>query len=147
MRAVLTVLLGCLLLTACGGEPSVEQQIIATLRSMEAAAEEGEHLDFMDQVADSFQGQHGSMARNDFHRFMIYQMNQHRRLRAQFFPIRVRELEQGQASAHFQLLVTGGAGMLPESGQLYDVETYWIREGGNWLLARAEWQPARLAET
>lgn len=146
MRAFLTVLLSGLILAACGGELSVEQQVIATLKDMEAAAEEGEHLDFMTYVADSFEGQHGSMRRSDFHRFMIYQLNQHRRLRAQFFPIRVQELEAGKASANFQLLVTGGAGMLPESGQIYDVETHWVLEGGDWLLTRAEWEPARLPE-
>jgi hypothetical protein len=147
MKTVLTVILSGLLLAACGAELSVEQQIIATLRDMETAAEEGEHLEFMTFVADSFEGQYGSMMRSDFHRFMIYQLNQHRRLRAQFFPIRVQELEDGKASANFQLLVTGGAGMLPESGQIYDVETHWLRDGSDWLLHKAEWEPSRLPES
>jgi len=146
MRFILTALLAGVLLVACGDKLSVEQQIIATLRNMEVAAEEGEHLDFITYVADSFEGQYGSMARRDFHRFMIFQINQHRRLRAQFFPIYVQDLENGRASAHFQLLVTGGAGLVPESGQIYDVETHWIRDGGDWLLDKADWEPARLPE-
>lgn len=48
--------------------------------------------------------------------------------------------------AHFRILVTGGAGLLPESGQLYEVETGWIRDGGDWLLDKAEWQPVQLAD-
>ena len=50
------------------------------------AAEEGQHLEFMTYVADSFGAQQGSMDRREFHRFMIFQINQNRRLQAQFFP-------------------------------------------------------------
>lgn len=146
MRLVVLAMMTGLLLTGCGDEPSVEQQIISTIRTMEEAAESGEHLEFITYVADSFEGQQGSMERRDFHRFMIYQINQHRRLHAQFFPIHVREMEEGQASANFRILVTGGAGFLPESGQLYEVETGWILDGSDWLLDKADWQPVQLAD-
>ena len=96
MRLIILAMLTGLLLAGCGDEPSVEQQIISTIRTMEEAAENGEHLEFITYVAESFEGQQGSMARRDFHRFMIYQINQHRRLRAQFFPISVRDLEDGR---------------------------------------------------
>ena len=142
---ILTVLIG-LLLTGCGDEPSVQQQVISTIRTMEEAAENGEHLEFITHVADSFKGQQGSMARSDFHRFMIYQINQHRRLRAQFFPIYVQELEEGRASADFRILVTGGAGLLPESGQLYEVNTTWISSGNDWMLNSADWKALQLAD-
>ena len=42
----------------------------------------------------------------------------------------------------FDAAVTGGAGgLLPQSGQVYDVETGWRLEGGEWRLVNAEWQP------
>ena len=143
MRTLLAAVLAGLLLLGCVEEPSVEQQVIATLRDMEEAAEEGEHLGFIRYVADSFKGQYGSMTRQDFHRFMIFQINQHRRLRAQFFPIYVQDLGNDQASAHFRILVTGGAGMLPEHGQLFEVETEWLRDGGDWKLSSANWEPVQ----
>ena len=146
MRLILSAVLTVLLITSCGKKPSVEQQVIATLRSMEYAAEEGQHLDFMTYIADSFSGQQGSMDRREFHRFMIFQINQHRRLQAQFFPIFVNETGTDMASAQFKLLVTGGAGLLPESGQLFEVETAWIYSGGDWLLSSAQWQPVRLPD-
>jgi len=133
-------------LVSCGKKLTVEQQVIATLRNMESAAEEGRHLDFMENVADDFSAQQGSMGRLEFHRFMIFQMNQHRRLQAQFFPIYVAEEAADSASAHFKLLVTGGAGLLPDSGQLFEVETEWIRDGGDWLLKQADWEAVRLPE-
>ena len=140
------ILLATLMLVACGEKLTVEQQVIATLRNMEAAAEEGRHLDFMANIADTFSGQQGSMDRREFHRFMIFQVNQHRRLQAQFFPIFVSETGRETASAHFKLLVTGGAGLLPESGQLFEVQTEWLYAGGDWLLSGADWEPVRLPD-
>jgi len=145
MRLFLSLTL-LLLLTACSEKLSVEQHIISNLRAMETAAEQGEHFEFMNYVADSFKGQYASMDRRGFHRFMIFQLNHKRRLHAQFFPIRVQEIDTERASAQFKLLVTGGAGLLPDSGQLFDVKTNWILDGNEWLLDQADWEVARLPE-
>ena len=146
MRAVLAGLLSGLLLVACAEELTVEQQIIATLRKMEVAAEAAEHFEFMTYVADTFDGQYGSMDKRAFHRFMIYQINQHRRLQAQLFPIRVSEPGEGQAVANFRLLVTGGGSLLPDRGQMLEVETGWLLDDGDWLLNTATWEPIDLPD-
>mgnify|MGYP000451013714 CR=1 FL=1 len=145
MRFAVGVVLAGLLLGGCGQELSVEQQVIASLENMEQAAEEGRHLDFMGYVADDFSGQLGALDRRGFHRFMIFQMNKNRRLHAQFFPIYVQDKGGNQASARFNILVTGGSGLLPDRGQLFAVETDWIRDGSDWLLSMADWQPVDLA--
>ena len=146
MRLATSFVIAVLLLAACGDDLTVEQQVIATLRNMEHAAEEGQHLEFMAYVAESFGAQQGSMDRREFHRFMIFQINQNRRLQAQFFPIFVTETGEDTASAHFRILVTGGAGLLPESGQLFEVETSWLRDGGDWDLTEADWEPVYLPD-
>jgi hypothetical protein len=146
MRTAISVFLAVLLLTACGEELSIDQQIIATLRNMEYAAEEGEHFEFISYVADSFSAQQGTMDRREFHRFMIFQINQNRRLQAQFFPIYVKETSEGMATAHFRILVTGGGGLLPDRGQLFDVETHWLRDGSDWKLDKADWKAIRLPD-
>ena len=146
VRLVLSTIFVFGLLAACGKELTVEQQVIATIRNMEYAAEEGQHLDFMGYIADTFKGQQGSMDRREFHRFMIFQINQNRRLQAQLFPIYVRETGNGTAAADFKVLVTGGAGLLPDSGEFFEVETRWIREGDDWLLNGADWEAVRLPD-
>ena len=146
MRLALNAVLLVGLLLACSEELTVEQQIIATLRNMEAAAEEGQHLDFMAYVADSFDGQNSSMGRREFHRFMLFQINQKRRLHAQIFPVHVQESGDDQATADFKILVTGGAGLIPDSGQLFEVDTIWLNSGGEWLLEKASWVPVRLPD-
>ena len=146
VRLVLSAFLVFGLLAACGKELTVEQQVIATIRNMEYAAEEGQHLDFMGYIADTFKGQQGSMDRREFHRFMIFQINQNRRLQAQLFPIYVRETGNETAAADFKVLVTGGAGLLPDSGEFFEVETRWIRDGDDWLLNGADWEAVRLPD-
>ena len=146
MRFVFGVIIALMSLAACDEKLSVEQQIIATLRNMEYAAEEGQHLEFMTYIADSFGGQQGSMDRREFHRFMLFQINQNRRLQAQFFPIYVEETGENSASAYFRLLVTGGAGLLPDRGQLFEVETHWQRDGSDWLLYGADWEAVQLPD-
>ena len=146
IRSCFAAVLAGLLLSACSENLTVEQQIIATLRNMEVAAESGEHLQFMTFVADDFQGQLGSMDRLGFHRFMLFQLNQHRRLQAQFFPIQVKETGENQATANFNLLVTGGGGLLPDSVQVFEVDTAWFKDGDDWLLTRAEWETVALPD-
>ena len=146
VRLVLSTIFVFGLLAACGKELTVEQQVIATVRNMEYAAEEGQHLDFMGYIADTFKGQQGSMDRREFHRFMIFQINQNRRLQAQLFPIYVRETGNETAAADFKVLVTGGAGLLPDSGEFFEVETRWIRDGDDWLLNGADWEAVRLPD-
>ena len=42
--------------------------------------------------------------------------------------------------------VTGGGGLLPESGQLFEVETHWLRVGDDWLLQTANWEAVQLPD-
>lgn len=148
--AWMCVLVASLMLSACGNEPSVEQQIIASLESMEADAEEGRFMDFMNHIAKNFKGQKGTLTRQDFQRFMLLQINESRRVKANFFPINVvgtpELVGEPKATARFKLLVTGGEVFLPDSGQLLDVSTGWVKEGGEWLLLSADWETAQIEE-
>jgi hypothetical protein len=142
---------GCLVLLAllaggCGEEPTVEQQIIAAITEMESRGEEGRRSAFMEMVHESFIGQQGAMTRDEFRLFMIMQWNRNQRLQAQLFPIRVKDLGVGQASAKFKALITGGRGLIPERGQLYEIVTLWVKTGGDWLLVKADWKPIPLEE-
>jgi len=133
-------------LPGCSKPLSVEQQVIAMIREMETRIENGERRPFMSHIADDFNGQNELMTRDQLRVYVIYQLNRHQRLHAQLFPIRVSETGEGTASATFKALITGGPGWLPESGQIYDFETHWRLEGGEWMLYRANWTPTALDE-
>ena len=49
---------------------------------------------------------------------------------------------ENDAIARFSVLATGGSGgLLPESGQVYQVETGWRLIDGEWMLINASWTP------
>jgi hypothetical protein len=140
-------LLACLALMAgCGGEPSVEDQVRAAIAQMEELGEEGDRSGFLDMLTDDYQGQDGRYNKDEFGKFLMLQWSQHRRIRAQLFPVTVTELGPNLATASFRVLLTGGAGLLPETGQLYEVETRWLREGSDWQLWQAQWKAAGAAD-
>jgi len=143
-RRIAGTVLALLLLSSCSDEPTLEQQIIGLITEMEQLMESGKRGAFMKKVAEDFSGQLGALTRDEFRRFMIMQWNQNQRLHAQLFPISVRKLGPGMAAANFKALITGGRGLIPERGQLYQFETTWLKNGDDWLLLSANWDPVRL---
>lgn len=133
-------------LAGCGEELTVEQQVIATIRDMEASIEAGERRAFMAHVSDDFTGQRGSLNRDQLRALLIMQLNRYQRLQGQLFPIRVEETGDGSASANFRALVTGGPHWIPENGQVFEFDTRWQRVDGDWLLRSADWKPVPLDE-
>lgn len=133
------------LLVSCGSEPTVEQQIIGVIGTMEAQVEAAERGAFIGQVAPDFRGQDGAMSRDQLNALVLLQLNQHRRVQAQLGPITVSSNLPEEATASFHMLLTGGAGWLPESGQVFQVTTHWAVRDGDWRLVAAEWKPVDLA--
>jgi hypothetical protein len=149
MRSLLfrsTALFIVIVLAACGQPPTVEQQIIATIEEMDARIEAGERRAFMQNVAEDFNGQDGSMNRDQVRALVVFQLNRYKQLQARLFPIRVEDNGDDTARAEFRALVTGGPNWIPESGQVYAFETTWRNEGGDWLLTSANWDPVPLEE-
>jgi hypothetical protein len=139
--ALLATWLFFVLISACSRPLTVEQQIIAAIREMEVRIEEGERRQFMSHVAEDFNGQNGQLNRQQLRGLVIYQLNRHQRLNAQLFPINVKETGEGTASATFSALITGGPGLIPSEGQLYEFETHWRYEDDEWKLTSASWDP------
>jgi len=139
--------LACALaLTGCGRSLTVEQQVINTIREMETRLEAGQRIAFMAHLADEFRAQDGGMTREEVRALVIFQLQRYEQLQGRLFPIRVTETGAGTAEARFRALVTGGAGWIPDSGQVYDFDTWWRLEGGDWLLTAANWKPVPLDE-
>jgi hypothetical protein len=148
-RLALTVCMVVFLLGAlpsCERPMTVDQQIIATILEMERTIEAGERRAFLDHVSEDFSGQNGVMNRDRLRGYVLLQLNRYKRLQAQLFPIDVEDRGDGTAAAWFRALVTGGAGWIPESGQMFEFETHWRLEDGEWLLQSAHWEPVPLDE-
>ena len=142
-----TVLLNVLLaylLAACSSPLTVEQQIIAVIRDMEARIEAGERRPFMEHVAEGFYGQEGTMNRDQLNAFVLFQLHRHERVHVQLLPVHVTPGKPGEAEARFNALLTGGKGLLPDSGQVYEFVTRWQRQDDEWMLVSAHWQAAAI---
>lgn len=135
-----------LLMAACSPPLTVSQQVIHAIREMEARIEAGERRAFMEFIAEDFSAQNGRMDRDQVRALVVFQLRRYERLNGQLFPISVRETGPGTAEATFRALITGGPGWIPDSGQVYDFETWWRLEDGNWLLTAANWDPVPLDE-
>ncbi len=131
-------------LAACSQPLTVEQQIIAEIRNMEASIEDRERRAFMGHVADEFVGQDGMTTRQQLNALVLYHLNRNQRLQAQLFPINVISTSQETAEAYFRVLITGGSSWLPERGQMYEVTTHWNYQDGDWMLIRANWEITKL---
>lgn len=133
-----------LALLGCSSELSLEQQITTKLRNMEAHIEAGERRDFMAYVAKDFYGQGGEFNHDQLNGLLLYQLRRHKRVHVQMLPVTVLPAGVDEAEASFQVLLTGGEGWLPNSGQFYQVNSLWRQQDGEWLLQTAHWKPVRV---
>jgi hypothetical protein len=141
MRTRLPWLCALALAAGCGAELTVEQQVIATIREMEARIEAGERRPFMAYVSEDFRGQGGSLNRDQLRALLIMQLNRYQSLQGQLLPIHVEETGEGTATARFGALVTGGPDWIPESGQVFEFSTAWRQVEGEWQVVAADWEP------
>lgn len=131
-----------LCLTACGpGEPESEQ-IRAAIEQMETALESGERGTFMQPVAENFVGNQG-MSRDQLNGLLLFYLRRYQDLNAQLGPVDINIYGQSEplsAEASFRAVVTGGSGLLPEDGRIFNIQTQW-RKDGDWQLVNAQWDP------
>jgi len=126
-----------LVLPACKHAPP-EQALRETIAKMQAAGEKGDVDTLFDSVAEDFSGSEG-MDRTNFRRYLTFMRMRQKEVGATLGPIDVK-LFDNRATAAFTLAVTGGEGVLPTQGQVYDVETGWRMEGSDWKLISAKWK-------
>ena len=92
-------------------------------------------------LADDFIGNEG-MDRRGVRQLAAAVFLRHRDVAAKVGPVNVELRGNNDAIARFSVLATGGSGgLLPDSGQIYQVETGWRLVDGQWKLLNASWTP------
>jgi hypothetical protein len=125
-------------LAACARTPP-EEKLRATLTGLQAAMEQHDVSAIGDALADDFIGPDG-LDRDGARRLAQAMFLRYRDVGVTLGPMDI-DLQAEHATVRFTAAVTGGAGMLPDSGQVYDVETGWRLEDGDWRLVNASWKP------
>jgi hypothetical protein len=128
----------CLCLNACS-KPAPEQALRDIIGQLELAATSKDSGAFFKHFANDFAGSEG-LDRDNFRRYVQLIWLQHKDIGVQMGPLDVKLLGD-RASVDFTVALTGGQGLVPESGQIYQVRTGWRQEGDDWLLISAVWKP------
>jgi hypothetical protein len=117
-----------------------EQVLRRDIAAMQSAIESRDAGALADGLADDFIGPEG-MDRTQAKRFAQVVFLRNRSVGATIGPLDV-EMKGESATVKFTAALTGGAGgLLPDSGQVYDVTTGWRMVDGEWELVTAEWSP------
>lgn len=135
----LVAMLLALSLAACG-RPDPEVALRETLAAMQQAMEARDASALIAPVAEDFIGS-GGLDRDGLQRMARAQLLRNASIGARMGSLDV-ELFGERARVRFTVVLTGGSGgLLPESGQIYDVDTGWRLDDGQWRLISAAWQP------
>ena len=133
-------MLAVLLLAGCASEDP-ERAVRAQLDAMQAAIDVRDPGRIDDLLAEDFIGNDG-MDRRAIRQLASAVFLRHRDVGAKVGPIGVELRGDSDAIARFSVIATGGSGgLLPESGQVYQVETGWRLVDGEWKLLNASWSP------
>ena len=128
-----------LLSAGCSRTPP-EEALRATIAAMENAAETRDAGGLAEHLAEDFAGP-GAMDRDGFRRTAALLWLRSRDIGVSLGPLDV-EVRGEHAQVRFTAMTRGGEGFLPDRAQVYDVDTAWRLEGGEWRLISARWTPA-----
>lgn len=127
-------------LAACSRD-TPEQAVRKQVEAMQAAIDARDAGDIDGLLADDFIGNEG-MDRRAAKQLAAAVFLRHRDVSAKVGPVSVELRGDSEAIARFSVLATGGSGsLLPDSGQVYQVETGWRLVDGEWKLLNASWTP------
>lgn len=127
-------------LVACNRE-SPEQAVRTQVEAMQRAIDARDAGDIDARLAEDFVGNDG-MDRRGARQLAAAVFLRHREIAAKLGPVRVELRGETDAIARFTVLAAGGSGaLLPDSSQLFQVDTGWRRVDGEWKLLSATWTP------
>jgi hypothetical protein len=134
-----TALAACLLVCACS-RASPEQAVLDRIGAMQEAVDARDAGAIDDLIADDFVGNEG-LDKRGARQLAAGMFLRYRDVSAKIGPATVELRGDRDAVARFSVLATGGSGgFLPDSGQVYQVETGWRLVDGDWKLLSASWK-------
>lgn len=135
-------LLALLLLAAAGcTRTPPEEALRDTVREALATIESREAGALADHLAEDFVGP-GGLDRDGARRLAALHFLRHGDVGVLPGPLDV-ELQERHARVRFSAVLGGGSGrLLPDSTQVWQVDTGWRLDDGEWRMTSADWAPA-----
>ena len=118
-----------------------EQRLREAVQSLQEVVQRGDAASMDDWLAEDFIGP-GGLDRDGARRLAQVMHLRHRNIDVALGPMQV-QLRPGHATVEFTAMLTGGSGgLLPDSGQLFNVTTGWRMDANQWRLTSAQWVAA-----
>jgi hypothetical protein len=118
-----------------------EEAVRTQVAALQAAIDARDAGEVEELLAEDFVGNDG-LDRRGARQLAVAVFLRHRDVAAKVGPVSVELRGTTDAIARFNVLATGGSGgLLPDSGQVYRVETGWRLLDGDWRLVNASWTP------
>lgn len=133
---------GVLVLAGCSHE-APEAHVRGRVEALQSAIDARDVGAVHALLADDFIGNDG-LDKQGARRLATGLFLRYRNVGLRLGPVDVRLRGDADATVRFTVLATGGSGgLLPDSGQVYAVETGWRWIDGAWRLRSAQWRAAR----
>lgn len=141
LRLSSALVMTCFLLSGCA-RTAPEQALRDSVSALQEAVEQRDASAVQDWLAEDFVGPHG-MDRDGARRLAALTFLRRRDVGVSLGPLGVSmSTQQDHATVRFTAALTAGAGgALPATARVYDVETGWRNQEGDWRLTSARWTP------
>jgi hypothetical protein len=139
--AALLLSCGLLFVLAACARTAPEQALRNTIADMQSAVEARDAGALEEHLAEDFIGPDG-MDRRQAGQLARVMFLRNRDIGATTGPLQVSLRDDEHATVRFTVALTGGSGvLLPDSAQVYEVDTGWRMRGDAWELVSADWKP------
>lgn len=134
------VLYVMLVLCACSQTPD-EQRVRSAIDAAVLAVESTDAGEFDDYLSEDFVGDNGRVEASDLVGLLRLQRLRGEHVGVLLGPITV-EPRGDRLQANFSVTLTGGGRLLPNRAGVYQVESSWRLEDGDWKCYAASWKRA-----
>lgn len=143
MHRAAVLVVAALFLGACGKTPD-EEQIAQNIAAMKEAVERKEFTDIADYLHDSFVA-NDRMNAGDVKQLLHMYGMQHSRIGATIISSKTTMdlVYTDRAESILSVVVTGSSGRLPSDGSVRTVTLEWVKQSGDWLVRKANWEHYR----
>jgi len=139
MRRRPFLLAAAALLAGCA-RSDPQRELRATVDKMARAIEDKRASDFLEHVSQEFTRESGAFGKDDARRLLAGAMLRNEKITLAVAITDINLLGSDAANVRIRVVATGGSGLLPERGQVYEFTSAWRRERGTWRVFNAEWR-------